>query len=672
MGLTHRRQTVRGHGPGWRRALASLLLAVGLAAPTITSARDATPAASPLPSAELQQLEAGREPAGNPLTLDARRQREARIAALAMLLGNDAAQRQVFDRLGTMATQEHCATCATELELLKAWWAMDHADQSKALATLNAIEAKLTDDSPLDLRELLHAIRANGLRSIGDFAGSVAEAVKAAELAEQANDTITQVDMDTLLGIDNTELGDFDRASEHLHEALHLAEQAGYGYGIALGWLNLGHMYARKDQRDAQRDALLTMLSITKGLPDYASAEVIALADLSDYYLDRKDWKQALSYGQRAKGLALQIGDQRALSVATINIGEALAGMGQTDEGVAQIKAAIDIAKRINNREYIVGMTHELIRTYEEAGRWRDADMLFHAVANDEKALTDQQRRFATLAVQEQFATERKTREIKQLSAENARQRAEATARNAQRWLWFSAAIALGLATILLAQWLRHLRRANLKLSEESSHDPLTGAFNRRYLEGLMAQHNATWRAAPKDAPPIALVMLDLDHFKRINDSWGHDAGDTVLVALVARMQRLLRQHDAVVRWGGEEFVLALVGANESGLQLLVPRILQAIANEPVEHYGSGIKVTLSAGAAVFRHAPGQDWLAIIHLADQALYLAKSSGRNRGVIIKAAQAGINTASHDFDLQAAQHAGQLELETIEGPPPVPAA
>src|SRR5690606_25188153 len=145
--------------------------------------------------------------------------------------------------------------------------------------------------------------------------------------------------------------------------------------------------------------------------------------------------------------------------------------------------------------------------------------------------------------------------------------------------LWAALALAMALATIVLVQWLKKTRRqnrrltdANADLAKQSVHDPLTGAYNRRRFEWLMEQH--AQRVESGELGCVGLMLLDLDHFKQINDHHGHDAGDAVLVELTRRLRGLLRDQDAVVRWGGEEFVLSLPGTPPGGLEVLAQRVL--------------------------------------------------------------------------------------------------
>jgi diguanylate cyclase (GGDEF)-like protein len=166
--------------------------------------------------------------------------------------------------------------------------------------------------------------------------------------------------------------------------------------------------------------------------------------------------------------------------------------------------------------------------------------------------------------------------------------------------------------------------------------DPLTGLWNLRYLSMVITQEIE--RAARFDRP-LALLMLDLDHFKRVNDGYGHQRGDAVLVELAQRLAGQVREVDTVARYGGEEFVVVLPETTIAGAMNLAERIGTAVREQPFSTAaGLSLNVTVSAGAAVFpEHGTTPEQL--IRAADDALYVAKESGRDRSV---AADAG---ASH---------------------------
>ncbi len=169
-------------------------------------------------------------------------------------------------------------------------------------------------------------------------------------------------------------------------------------------------------------------------------------------------------------------------------------------------------------------------------------------------------------------------------------------------------------------------KEAELKLAFLVDHDELTGLQNRRGILRLMQSEHA--RCLRRHAPHC-LAILDLDRFKRINDSFGHAAGDEVLRAVADCLRQGLRQADWVGRWGGEEFVVVLPDTTESQALVTMERLCQQVAACRVQFNEQQLRVTLSVGVAAFRGNPGETLETVLSCADAALYKAKSTGRNR-------------------------------------------
>jgi diguanylate cyclase (GGDEF)-like protein/PAS domain S-box-containing protein len=170
-------------------------------------------------------------------------------------------------------------------------------------------------------------------------------------------------------------------------------------------------------------------------------------------------------------------------------------------------------------------------------------------------------------------------------------------------------------------------REAREALRSAVHTDHLTGLANRRAFHELASLELHRWAASPR---PVSLLLVDADHFKRINDTHGHAAGDAVLRQLAAALAAGLRSQDIVARLGGEEFVALLPGTSADGAEQLAIRLCAAIAGHPVRVEGHEIPCTVSIGVASLQ--PGIDTLdELLQRADCAMYAAKRGGRNRVV-----------------------------------------
>jgi diguanylate cyclase (GGDEF)-like protein len=154
--------------------------------------------------------------------------------------------------------------------------------------------------------------------------------------------------------------------------------------------------------------------------------------------------------------------------------------------------------------------------------------------------------------------------------------------------------------------------------------DPLTGLFNRRRLEAVLKDE---WRAVKRYKNPISCLIVDIDHFKVVNDTFGHRAGDSVLKEVAAIIKQSLREVDTVARWGGEEFLIILPRTDKNNAGTVASRIAEAIAKKKFDQFPGG-NITVSIGISGFSDSvdtPDK----LINSADFALYEAKAKGRNR-------------------------------------------
>jgi diguanylate cyclase (GGDEF)-like protein len=170
---------------------------------------------------------------------------------------------------------------------------------------------------------------------------------------------------------------------------------------------------------------------------------------------------------------------------------------------------------------------------------------------------------------------------------------------------------------------------AEQRLYESAVRDPLTGLHNRRHLDERL---RAELAFAARHVAPLSVLIIDVDHFKKINDTYGHPAGDAALRALAERLQRSVRAEDLVARYGGEEFAVIARGIKASGALLLAERIRETVARLQVDHEARTLSFTVSIGVTTMdgeRAFPTVETL--LKSADEALYRAKSTGRNRCV-----------------------------------------
>lgn len=160
--------------------------------------------------------------------------------------------------------------------------------------------------------------------------------------------------------------------------------------------------------------------------------------------------------------------------------------------------------------------------------------------------------------------------------------------------------------------------------------DPLTETYNRRF--GLARLHDEFARAV-RNGSPLGILMFDLDHFKQINDTYGHLTGDRVLARLARLARSVLREGDVLVRYGGEEFLAILPGAARHDLQQVGERLRRLVEETSIADDGRAIRITVSIGGSAYPEVDVENETALVGHADRALYLAKESGRNRAIVV---------------------------------------
>lgn len=578
---------------------------------------------------------------------------------------------QASAALEKMARDEQCRACAVDQHLIQARWALTQRDADRAQAMLDRIDSRREELSSLQ-RQQLHYLRARQYQLQSRLDMGIREALLADELSgrHEADRLMAQ----NLLAVLNVYLGDYRRTIE-ISKATHArAARLGFTQAVAEAKLNMGFAHLRSGRRDLQLQLLGDVLALTRGDDGLAIIQSTAVSNLADYWLNQRDYRRALDYSEQAVELAGRIDDPLTLAYALVNRGASKAGLGQIEAGVADATEAIALTERIGARTDHIGMLQELVNIHEHAGDYRNAFLALRRVETLQQEITRQAREKAVLDLQEKYASESRQREIERLAAANRLKEAELAAQALRRQLWAAFSLALVLLAVVLVQWLRRSRRANMRLSrdvadlaEQSTHDPLTRVFNRRHGHALLAGYARAVDACAPGAPPsLGLMLLDIDFFKQVNDNHGHPAGDKVLVEVAQRLRALLREQDSVVRWGGEEFLLLLPGLQATALPALADRLLRTIGAPAIALADKDITLTASIGAISAPFAGSTDIDALIQLADLALYRAKASGRNRALCIAAREEALDPAALARDLAAAQQAGQIGMTVVPGP------
>ncbi|WP_395789887.1 diguanylate cyclase domain-containing protein [Aquimonas sp.] len=400
--------------------------------------------------------------------------------------------------------------------------------------------------------------------------------------------------------------------------------------------------------------------------------QVGLLNNIADAHLRLGQPRQALQTAEAGLEGARRFGNRRVEIALLGNMGLARIDLGRIAEGRRDLAAAESILDEVGGEGQRVALLREYGEALAAGGDAEAALELFHRERSLSAQITRQNMDAALRELQTSFDAEVRQRDMVLLQDQVATKSAELTSQDLTLRIWLLLLALLALILLLAVQLIRRLRgRERLlrerreRLRQETELDPLTGLGNRRAIIGRIAELST---AGP---PEAALLLLDIDRFKAINDSHGHAVGDSVLVEVAHRLGACMRREDLVVRWGGEEFLVLAYACSPDQAVALARRLLERLAGRSVATAAGDLSVSASIGVCMTRlHPQGGvlDWECAVRLADLALYAAKSRGRNRCVAVlgisDASPAALLRAESDFE--AAERDGLLQIQSAVQP------
>jgi diguanylate cyclase (GGDEF)-like protein len=408
--------------------------------------------------------------------------------------------------------------------------------------------------------------------------------------------------------------------------------------------------------------------------------EAAIRGNIADYYLQHRNYVRAEAESRMALAVSEKGSNQNVIQMARANLGFALMGQGRIAEGLPWVDGVIAHMRKEKLNADLEAMLDEKGHMLERAGQHQQA----LAIVREQQALQQQSARAARdraiAALQEEFDARRRSQQIALLQRENRLKDAELSNRRTVQLATTFAAVLTVLAGAVVYVMYRRAARSNARLKElnvqlefSSSHDALTGLHNRRSLTQRMAARAQDGRADRRSgahADVDCFVLMDVDHFKSINDRWGHGAGDAVLVVVARRLAAAVRDTDMVVRWGGEEFLIHAPSMDPDSVAAMAGRILESVGATPVDAGNCRIPVTLTAGIVALAPPADDafDWQAAVRLADWALYQGKAQGRNQARIVTRLGASCATvmAALEADGDGRSVASLLAVDCVHGP------
>ena len=369
------------------------------------------------------------------------------------------------------------------------------------------------------------------------------------------------------------------------------------------------------------------------------------------------------------EALATKTANTYYLAKCWILRGHALMQLGRIDEGVALMEQATDYFEGKGQMiDVLDGLDRQIVTLRAARQFERTVDLMERRQTLWTLLFRDERAR-AIAEIEAQHSARELEHRIDTLSAENRVQQQRLRAEKLGKALALVMALFAISLSVLLYLAIRRARRERDTLSDIVRLDALTGASSRYQFQRRVEQKR------PKSSPnsTSGLLLLDLDHFKSVNDQHGHEAGDAVLIAVVERIRRVLGSNDELYRWGGEEFLVIFNNRDCASLEADILRLLEEIENEPVLWHGHSMSVGISGGFVCHPLAP--DWqsplIDAIRWADAALYSAKNSGRRRVEFVQLTATGRVELAGRRPIDMPQlldweRRGYLELRTLQKP------
>ena len=507
---------------------------------------------------------------------------------------------------------------------------MSHADDNigKFIDQLNAVSARIGSGASAEVMEALEMSYGNMYFDAGNFDSALRHQLAALDWTEKLPfgrerarlyRLSTIADLYNAMDLPDSALETIQRAFAHPDE-VPMPNRGSLLGTRALALLKKGDL-AGADEALGQAEQLAAYdPSVFTALRNGSLRAELLLATTMP--------EKALARIEQIDALAREKQDTYYQAKADMLRGNALVQLGRVDQGLALMQQA---NKRFEAKGQMVEVLDGLerqIKALREKRLYGRAVELMERRQNLWSQLFRNERGRAIAELEARHSAQELEHRIDKLSTENRIQQERLRAEQLGKALALVAALfAITLCSILVVA-IRRARSERDTLSDVVRFDALTGASS-RYQFQRRKPHKS--EAGEPEDTIAALVLLDLDHFKAINDKYGHEAGDAVLQAVVERVRRVLGEHDELYRLGGEEFLVVLNQRDPPALDTDVLRLMAEIEGAPVRWHDYAMAVSVSGGYV--RHPLARDWSApltdAIRWADAALYLAKNAGRRR-------------------------------------------
>ena len=472
---------------------------------------------------------------------------------------------------------------------------------SQSLQALEILEGHSEDGSETNLMRL--DVLGNiswTYRSYGDYGVAAEYAIKALKLAQALGDSQHEFGMLNILSVIYAESNDLNAALEIGQKVVQHCRSVGHVRGESIALNNLALTYLELGNGAQALETCQESLDLARkhGIERVA---LTALSTMGEVYLGLKDFVNAEDYLLQALALARQHKAGSDEFECLLNLGKVYRSRQNDQAALSAFQSALAISQASNDRRGEFQCHALLAEIYEKRKEltaalrhFKEFHALKETVFNENTA-----KRLAGLQVSHQVETAKRDAEINYLK------------------------------TIELKREIDERKRAQEILEKLVTLDPLTGLLNRREFF-LLGERE--FQVAQGSGQPLTAILLDLDHFKQINDSLGHVAGDQVLIHTTKMLHASLRLGEIIGRYGGDEFIILIPGSNCNQGQQVAERLRAEMASQTIATTKGDISLTSSLGVAGLAESQSSSLEMLLDLADQALYAAKRAGRNQTAV----------------------------------------
>jgi two-component system, cell cycle response regulator len=508
----------------------------------------------------------------------------------------------VFHGSSDIDTQPNRARAALDM----AWYCFQLGNTETGLNYAREAETRWREIGERAQEANALAIRAWLLQEIGRFEDAIDTAASALNLADSSGDARSRSLAINVIGVIFWLSHQPEQAIDYCSRAVALAREAG-DRAFECWWLiNLGGAWAEAAYAAVETGDNPAASHLVNKALEYTAishslamelqdiwAQRLCLGNMAEYSNIAHDYDAAEQYLIRYQSV---IGDDsdRGKGHFLLELTRSLISLGRYDEALAPIQEALELGRTSSQAETTMLANKHLSDAYEGLG--------------DYKAALAAYKKYHTIQLQFSGEKIQQQARIAEIRYETDKLRAllDIEVKRSQD----------------IASSYQELQRRTEMLAEAANLDPLTGLFNRRRLETLLSEFD-------ENSQPFAIAMVDIDHFKKINDTCSHMIGDKVLRQVSIVMGERARQTDTIVRFGGEEFAILMHGTDMPTADAFCERLRSLIAAWPWAQIAKGLGVTVSIGIAT--HCEAADARTALQIADQRLFAAKRLGRNRVV-----------------------------------------